>query len=283
MLTDRSTRPTESPPVAPGPPSGSETDKADGHSPSEDGQLSPAIAHENEDDNKSPQQSKDTSRPPLPDEDAPPLPNEDAPPLPQEDVPQDEDGWDPVWDPNAQAYYFYNRHTQVTQWENPRVPDSTAPGVANHDRTATTTDNNDPKPPRRPTGGYDPSIHGDYDPNADYAQTQNDDDPSTADGISGPLAAGNDNPDPYSAAATFNRFTGRFQASSLTSESFNDENRSKRQMNAYFDVDAAANAHDGKSLRAERSAKKLSRKELSAFKKKRKEKKEERRRAWLRD
>ena len=54
-------------------------------------------------------------------------------------------------------------------------------------------------------------------------------------------------------------------------------------MNAFFDVDAAANSHDGKSLKAERSGKKLSKAEVKAFKDKRREKKEEKRRAWLRD
>ena len=54
-------------------------------------------------------------------------------------------------------------------------------------------------------------------------------------------------------------------------------------MNAYFDVDAAANNHDGKSLKAERSGKKLTKKELKAFREKRRERKEEKRKAWLRD
>lgn len=54
-------------------------------------------------------------------------------------------------------------------------------------------------------------------------------------------------------------------------------------MNAFFDVDAAANSHDGRSLKAERSGKKLSKGELKTFKDKRKAKKEEKRRAWLRD
>jgi hypothetical protein len=54
-------------------------------------------------------------------------------------------------------------------------------------------------------------------------------------------------------------------------------------MNAFFDVDAAANSHDGRSLKAERSGKKLSKAELKHFKEKRRVKKEEKRRAWLRD
>lgn len=85
--------------------------------------------------------------------------------------------------------------------------------------------------------------------------------------------------------AKFNRFTGKFQApdSKLTPENYNDENKSKRQMQFYFDVDAAANSHDGRSLKAERQTKKLSKRELKEFKAKRKEKKEMKRRAWLKD
>lgn len=87
----------------------------------------------------------------------------------------------------------------------------------------------------------------------------------------------------YTAAAHFNRFTGKFQHAEMGPEMYNDENKSKRQMNAFFDVDAAANSHDGRSLKAERRGKTLSKKELKAFKEKRRDKKEEKRRAWLRD
>jgi len=69
---------------------------------------------------RSPSLSEDgetTSNPPLPDEDAPPLPDE---------APPGDDGWDALWDSNAQAYYFYNRLTRVSQWENPRVPEPAA-------------------------------------------------------------------------------------------------------------------------------------------------------------
>jgi hypothetical protein len=87
----------------------------------------------------------------------------------------------------------------------------------------------------------------------------------------------------YAAAARFNRFTGRFQNEAINPDNHNDENKSRRQMSAFFDVDAAANSHDGRSLKAERRGKTLSKKELKAFKEKRREKKEEKRRAWLRD
>ncbi|PBP23670.1 WW domain protein [Diplocarpon rosae] len=214
---------------------------------------------------------------------APPLPTEDVPPLPSETPPaanEADDGWAPVWEETAQAFYFYNRFTGATQWINPRVPEvsqhvaaaAAQPGPPGVDaplptETAPTSD--------LPNTGYNPAVHGDYDPTAWYAQ------PSATEPVAGQAAA-----DPtahYAASAAFNRFTGRYQVADLTPENFNDENKSKRQMNAFFDVDAAANSHDGRSLKAERSGKKLSKTELKQFKEKRKAKKEEKRRAWLRD
>ena len=217
----------------------------------------------------------------------PPLPEEDVPPLPAEAPPAaaQDDGWAPGWDDNAQAYYFYNRFTGNSQWSNPRVPEAheTAPGVGNHDRIPAVTSPpvaQQPPPPAppssRPYGGYDPAIHGDYDPTASYAQEGGgapDTDPSAP---ADPHAI-------YTATGVFNRFTGKWQPTTLAPENFNDENKSKRQMSAFFDVDAAANSHNGKSLKAERSGKKLTKQELKAFKEKRREKKEEKRRAWLRD
>lgn len=218
-----------------------------------------------------------------------------SPPLPLEPPPQPDDGWDPVWDETAQAFYFYNRFTGASQWTNPRVPyaQPDLPGVGNYDRMppdpslppaaaaaalTSTEEQQQATPASRPHGGYDPAIHGDYDPTAPYAQ-----EPSLLD----PLTAAGTNPDPssaiYMATGQFNRFTGKWQAATLTPELHNDENKSKRQMSAFFDVDAAANSHNGKSLKAERSGKKLTKQELKAFKEKRKEKKEEKRRAWLRD
>ena len=209
---------------------------------------------------------------------APPLPEEEVPPLPAEEPPagtEQDDGWAPIWEETAQAFYFYNRFTGATQWTNPRVPETPQPpppGVA-----AAAYSPAVPAPTEvPPTSGYNPAIHGDYDPTAWYAQP-----------VAPPEAPASGAPaDPaaqYAATAQFNRFTGRFQNPDLNPENFNDENKSKRQMNAFFDVDAAANSHDGRSLKAERSGKKLSKTELKQFKEKRKAKKEEKRRAWLRD
>lgn len=215
--------------------------------------------------------------PPLPVGEEPPLPVE-VPPLPAEPVPEQDDGWEPVWEPTAQAFFFYNRITQATQWDNPRVP-TAASEVARAPGTSSAPSLPTEAPPSRPAGGYDPAIHGDYDPTAWYAQpAETEADPSTLLSAQMPGEA-----DPYAATGAFNRFTGRWQAAEIKPENFSDENKSKRQMNAFFDVDAAANSHDGRSLKAERSGKKLSRNEIKSFKEKRKQRKEEKRRAWLLD
>ncbi|CCU79252.1 unnamed protein product [Blumeria hordei] len=205
-----------------------------------------------------------------------------APPLPTELPPatrEADDGWSPIWEETAQGFYFYNRFTGASQWTNPRVPQAVVPqkpsGPPGVDAPSSTSVLMSPPPVTVP--GYNPAIHGDYDPNAWYAQ------PLPTDPVANPTNHNLDPSQQYAATAAFNRFTGRFQSSEITPENFNDENKSKRQMNAYFDVDAAANSHDGRSLKAERSGKKLSKTELKQFKEKRKIKKEEKRRAWLRD
>lgn len=217
-------------------------------------------------------------------QEAPPLPQENIPPLPADARPGEvqDDGWDPIWDDTAQVYYFYNRFTGVSQWTNPRVPEEEQPGppgVGSYDRNPQEKPPGTSTPPQaqRPrASGYDPAIHGDYDPTAPYAQEYQEPDENALNQPTDPAAI-------YAATGTFNRFTGKWQASTISPENHNDENKSKRQMNAYFDVDAAANSHNGRSLKAERSGKKLTKQELKVFKEKRKEKKEEKRRAWLRD
>lgn len=208
-------------------------------------------------------------------QEASPLPNDavpDGPPLPNEPTPQkpEDDGWDCQWDANSQSWFFYNRFTGKSQWENPRVPDASA---------ATTSQGVAPQPPsdEKPiAGGYNPAIHGDYDPNAWYAKNEEEDEAASA-GFAGDPAA------IYDATVSFNRYTGAFQSGDAGPERHSDEAKAKRQMNAYFDVDAAANAHGGRSLKAERSNKKPTKNELKAFKEKRRARKEEKRRAWLRD
>ncbi|KAI1426068.1 hypothetical protein F5Y12DRAFT_305828 [Xylaria sp. FL1777] len=200
-----------------------------------------------------------------------------APPLPNEPIPaEQDDGWDFHWDPSQQAWFFHNRITNESTWDNPRVPSTHQASAETN--TQLQTPPATAVPPlneRLPAGGYNPAIHGDYDPNAWYAKNnQEDADPDV------PVM---DSATAYAAIGSFNRFTGRWQGDEQNPDRHNDEAKSRRQMNAFFDVDAAANAHDGRSLKAERSGKKPSKSELKHFKEKRRAKKEEKRRAWLRD
>lgn len=84
----------------------------------------------------------------------------------------------------------------------------------------------------------------------------------------------------YTAIMALNARTGSTQPSHLTADRHTDAAKSGRQMNAFFDVDAAANAHEGKSLKEERKAKKLSKAEVKAFNEARKEKKQKKRMAF---
>lgn len=247
--------------------------------------------------------SASTKHPPLPDE---PLPHtaggggDAAPPLPDEAPPttqQSDDGWSAEWDAARQAWYFYNRFTGVAQWDNPRVPSGAAGAEASSSSSSSAAVG--PRPPAttisEPTsvaGGYNPAIHGSWDPNASYAQAyktaiigdEDDNEEDIGDGtMMEPLDGIDGSEDPYVQNAAFNSRTGKFQTDDQNPDHYSDAAKSQRQMNAYFDVDRAANAHDGRSLKAERRGKQPTRKELAMWKEKRKAKKEEKRRAWLRD
>ncbi|KAI1175993.1 hypothetical protein F4777DRAFT_290024 [Nemania sp. FL0916] len=202
-----------------------------------------------------------------------------GPPLPDEPVPPaEDDGWDCHWDAAHQAWFFYNRITNESTWDNPRVPSQPQASADTNANAQLETPPATAVPPvneRLPAGGYNPAIHGDYDPNAWYAKNDNEDEEGEV-SVMDPATA-------YAAIGTFNRFTGRWQGDDQNPDRHSDEAKSRRQMNAIFDFDAAANAHDGRSLKAERSGKKPTKSELRHFKEKRRAKKEEKRRAWLRD
>ncbi|KAL8370500.1 hypothetical protein RB595_000733 [Gaeumannomyces hyphopodioides] len=207
-------------------------------------------------------------------------PADTQPPLPAEPGPEQsqsqDDGWDFTWHAEALRYYFFNRLTGESTWENPRVAASSST-TATADAAA---GSQPPAPPPLPTaaGGYNPAIHGDYD--TWYAQNgpkQDKVDDET------PVVVGLADPGQLLSGVAFNRATGRPQRPDQGADWHGDEGRARRQMNSFFDVDAAANAHDGRSLKAERAGKRLSKGELKHFKEKRKAKREEKKRAWLRD
>jgi len=139
-------------------------------------------------------------------------------------------------------------------------------------------------PPKKPLhGGYNPAIHGSYDPNADYAKAAEQSEEEELAVTAATSGLPNNQEDGYVVAARFNRFNGKFQPDSMNPEYHNDENKSLRQQNNFFDVDAAANSHEGRSLKEERRKKTLTKKQLKEFKDKHRKKKEEKRRAWLLD
>lgn len=174
--------------------------------------------------------------------------------------------------------------TNVSQWEEPSEPywlwDATRQKIdesgLHYPRSASKAG---PPPEKDPSyTGYNPKIHGHYDPNADYAQYHDKKREQEAVVFQAPQgmyapASGTD----YAASGTFNRFTGNFQDADKNSDRHNDYNKSGRQMGAYFDVDAAANAHDGKSLKEERRNEKLSKKQIKELAEKRRAKKEKKR------
>lgn len=175
-------------------------------------------------------------------------------------------------------HYYLNMDTQQSRWDEPSEPywlwnaekqqiDEVGllqPSTANANE------------PLDEDMTYNPKIHGSWDPNAPYAQAYKQkrlQEALAEQGVTSQTPA----PTEYAAGGTFNRYTGSFQSADKSAERHNDFNKSGRQMNAFFDHDAAANSHDGRSLKEERRNKKLSAKELHELKEKRRLKKEKKR------
>ena len=171
-----------------------------------------------------------------------------------------------AWQEPVEPYWLFDTETQDPYANGLQQPLSQSPAVP--------ADEPDPE-----YSGYNPAIHGNYDPNAPYAQYHNR--KREQEQSSGQSRALTDNPQALAAqttvAGTFNRFTGRFQGDEKSAERHNDYNKSSRQMSAYFDVDAAANAHDGRSLKEERRNEKLSKKQIKELAERRRQKKEKKR------
>lgn len=185
------------------------------------------------------------------------------PPLPEGPPPDgSQDGWEAIWDATHNAYYFYNQFTGETTWTNPRVPDATeavvpTPGAPGTEQPYVDTSHYTPEEYNAyVAAGGAPSDERDFS-GLTYYQLQH--------GITDPSkVTAEDIANSYAQTARFNRFTGKWQMDKKA-EDFSDEAKAKRQMTFYFDVDAAANSHDGRSLRAERQQKKLTKKEVKAY------------------
>ncbi len=170
--------------------------------------------------------------------------------------------------------------TQESRWEEPKEPywlwdaEKQQLDPAGLQQSSTQPTPNQPDPEYY---GYNPKIHGTYDPNAPYAQYHNqkrEEEAMAAQGITSQVPSSDG---AYNVAGTFNRFTGNFQTGEQSAERHNDFNKSGRQMSAYYDVDAAANSHNGKSLKEERRNEKLSKKQIKELADKRRAKKEKKR------
>jgi hypothetical protein len=185
------------------------------------------------------------------------------PPLPEGPPPDSaSDGWEAIWDATHNAYYFYNEFTGETTWTNPRVPEATEtpaaiPSVPAAEQPYVDTSQYTPEEYNAyVAAGGTPSDERDFS-GLTYYQLQH--------GITDPSkVTAEDIANSYAQTARFNRFTGKWQMDKKA-EDFSDEAKAKRQMAFYFDVDAAANSHDGRSLRAERQQKKLTKKEVKAY------------------
>ena len=207
----------------------------------------------------------------------------------------------------AQSYYFQHFDTQEKIWEEPNEPywlwDASTqnvhtsglqmPGTAKRKPSNLALDTqmglptstephsdgkepatNEPDPDYQ---GYNPKIHGSYDPTAPYAKFHEQKRVEETMSQGGAMAAQTGPIPSYDSMGNFNRFTGGFQTADQSTERHNDQNKSARQLNAYFDVDGAANQYDGRSLKEERRSQKLSKKEIKELTSKRRERKEKKR------
>jgi hypothetical protein len=205
--------------------------------------------------------------PPLPNEplpdDAPPLPDEPTPPSSEEDEdeplstkdnrsPQpgttEPDAWQAIWEPSAQAYYFYNIETKEKSWLNPRLPP---------DEAAAYLAANPPKQSQLPLAPEEP-------PEDVY-------DPETGE---------------YGFTARFNLRTGKFQNNAeITAENFSTQGQLMRTAREYFDVKQMSEGkvvgQSGGALKAERKAMKVPKSAMKELIRRRKEKKDANKREWL--
>lgn len=190
--------------------------------------------------------------------------------------------WTPVWDDNAQAYYWWNTETNETTWINPAEPvaEATESTPAETQPTATNPldfllDRIDNVVKKKLDGQQDQNENeGQQD---HYAQYHADNDPYYQ------------QEDRYTAQAHFNSRTGRFttqaDADRLNPDHLSIHARAKRQMQNYFDVDSYTEQRNAqRNMAADgrvNKKKPLTRKEVEYFKKMKKEKKSKRAREWL--
>ncbi|KAI8367070.1 hypothetical protein BD560DRAFT_400017 [Blakeslea trispora] len=166
--------------------------------------------------------------------------------------------WTPVWDDNAQAYYWWNTETNETTWHNPHEENPL-------DFLLDRIDNEVKKKLDQPTD--------------QHTKQQKEEDLETNYGYY----------DMYTSQAHFNARTGRFTTQAdverLNPENLTIESRATRQMQNYFDVDLYTEQRNQERMLVQSGRvpkrKPLTRKEVEYFKRMKKEKKSKRAREWL--
>ncbi|KAF7729415.1 hypothetical protein EC973_004394 [Apophysomyces ossiformis] len=194
--------------------------------------------------------------------------------------------WVAEWDANSQAYYWWNTITYETTWDNP-TKDGNAP-TQTYDYSSYYYGYRQPEQ----AAGSTPSNQ--IDSLLDKIDTQ------VRPTLDGATSGGHEQvpyeayfaqqsqADPYKFQAYFNTKTGKFQTSSevdrLNPERMSIENRAKRQMQYYFDVDGYMEQRNReKALGIGQKRPQLTKKDIERFKKQKHEKKMRRAREWLCD
>ncbi|KAK6413919.1 hypothetical protein LTR95_017800 [Oleoguttula sp. CCFEE 5521] len=178
---------------------------------------------------------------------------------------------------------YTNQAVHVSGLQQPTDPKILAEEAEEADDQTAPLHYDEPKPKTFAYQGYNPRVHGSYDATKYYDawhQWLKYSERLASSSSAQQAQQAQENAD-YRAAAGFNSRTGGFQREDVTAERHNDYNKSGRQMEAFFDAQAAANMNDGKSLKAERQAVKYSKEEIKEMNAKRKEKKNAKRMAFL--
>lgn len=141
--------------------------------------------------------------------------------------------------------------------------------------------NYDEKDPANGWQGFNSRVHGAWDKDAPYVAYHNW--LAYAEALEANPSGSAAQPayQTYDSTAQFNAHTGRYQTADQSTDRYDSSNRAGRQMNHFFDVDSAANAHDGRSLKEERRNNKPSKKEVAEMNQRRKDKKHAKRMAFL--
>ncbi|CEP15305.1 hypothetical protein [Parasitella parasitica] len=203
--------------------------------------------------------------------------------------------WTPVWDDNAQAYYWWNTDTNKTTWINPSAPaeacteeNSSASAAAT---STTTTASNNPLDflLDRIDNVVKKKLDGGQDENTPYYNNITTTAAASYDQYFDPNLAAASSGESYTSHAHFNARTGRFTTQAdvnrLNPEMLSIESRATRQMQNYFDVDSYTEQRNAQLNMAQNGRvnkkKPLTRKEVEYFKRMKKEKKSKRAREWL--